>query len=610
MFLLRAKNTYGEKKQPVYQVKKYSCLYIASVEMFINLGEDVSVIKKTVDRTVHNLNLKTLTGEPVQLVLNENGIIVQEHKYKDSQANDVLMAHALKRICYTTSFPKKRIYVFVSRLPQEERVFSHFFLMQDKSTGDKIIKELSNAFTNAFKTKKRKTLEKDHRRNLRAKHPVAPAPLPLQAPKPQASPKKKKNNPPPQDQFVPPPPYVDVLSNQDQMFQEFDIISPVNTPSAPPLSITPTGPGAFFIDNAFPLQQAQALPAYRNDPFIPQHAEPLYVDDPFVSQQDPFAPQRDPFAPQRENFAQIDIQQDPFSQFQIFPDSPNRNGCDAMEASDGLPSYNSYNKEFHLGHQVSKDDLLIDLTSPEHIPAPSGRLLRSLSTSNVLEEVRSDSPPFLPPAYQPPEHVEPIPDIPTNHQETAASHFRSRIGNQNEQATRPKSGIYPSLSAGLERNSFVEPFNAADQSHGFSYQDEHYALANEPWFQEGLPRDIIIELLKDQKQGAFFIRESLSQPGKLALSVKGSNNVIHFLIDKSRKGYSVENDKLFFPSISLLVMHHSINRGVLPCTLTVGDSNPAYLRADHLESSDSEAEGEDPIYTTYALTGSMNVQQH
>ena len=610
MFLLRAKNTYGEDKKKVYQVKRYPCLYVSSVEMFTDLNEDVSVLKKTVDRTVSNLNLKALTGEPVQLVLNENGIIIQENKFKDNQANSVLMAHALKRICYTTSYHKKRIYVFVSRLPQEERVFAHFFLMQDKSSGDKIIKELSNLFTNAFKAKKRKTLEKDKRRNLRAQHPVAaPAPQPQKPVKVPASPKKAKNksNPPPLNQFAPPPPYVDVTANQDALFQEFDIISPLNTPSAPPFSPEQTParnnfagaeafpPGYGYLPQVptFDTPPQQATAAYLNDPFLPQPEQPRYIEA--------------PFAPQRANLNLIDVQ-DPFSAFQFFPQSNNVSSS-ALEASDGLPSYNSYSREFQTEPIVSRDDMLIDLTSPEH--RPTTRLMRSLSTSNVLDEVRSDSPPFLPPAYIAPDSPE-VPLPPSEPQQASAPAFRCRIGVQNGSPARPKSGIYPSLSSGLERQRTpMLPFAADDfEPSAISYKDEHFELVNEPWYQEGLPRDIIIELLRDQKEGAFFIRESLSQPGKLALSVKASTAVVHFLIIKSNKGYHVESDKIFFPSISLLVMHHSINRGVLPCTLTVADSNPAYLRADHLESSDSEAEGEDPVYTTYALTNSMNIHQH
>ena len=579
MFLLRAKNTYGDKKQQqVSQVKRFNCLYIASFELFVDIGHDQSAMKKTVDRTVSNLNLKTATGEPVQIVLNESGIIVQEYKYKDQLANAVLMAHALKRICFTTSFPKKRIYVFVARLPQEERVFAHFFLMQDKSSGDKIIQELSKAFTNAFKTKKRRTLEKDQRRNLRSQHQLAPQqaqahpqakPQAHPQAKPQAqaepprapaSPKKRKEKHQPVSEFHPPPPYADILSNEGQFIQQYNMTSPITSPSAPPLYPDP-------------------IPSYPPQPLpfdLPQQAAPLYMID--------------PFAPQLETHATQ------------LPQLPNHRPNSALEESDGLPSYNNYNKATDPAFIVSKDELLIDLNSPDHIATPTTRLTRSLSTSNMLDEVRSSTPD--PPPYRTPDLI-----VPTNSQEAALPPFRSRISN--ETVSRPKSGLYPSLSSGLERvTDILLPVDDIDIiTNRFSHH-EHYELANEPWYQQGLPRDIIIEILQSQKEGAFFIRDSLSNPGKLALSVRCSSSVQHYLIIQSRKGYQIENDKIFFPSISLLVMHHSINRGVLQCTLTVGDSNPSYLRADHLESSDSEAEGEDPVYTSHALTGSMNLHQH
>ena len=594
MFLLRAKNTYGDKKQQqAYQVRRFNCLYIASVELFMEIGHDQSAMKKTIERTVNNLNLKTITGEPVQLVLNETGIIIQEYKYKDQLANTVLMAHALKRICFTTSFPKKRLYVFVSRLPQEERIFAHFFLMQDKSSGDKIIQELSKAFTNAFKTKKRRTLEKDHRRNLRSQHPVAPpqaqARAQAEAPKVPASPKKRRENPKALSEFLPPPPYADVL-NQDQLLQEYNIISPLSAPSAPPLLPNPI-PTYPLQPLPFDLPPRQAPPLSRHDPFAPRPSGPAYIQD--------------PFSPQPNNFNPACFQLDPFSDFQFPTQVPKYTPNSALQESDGLPSYNSYNKAtdpaFQMERLVSKDELLIDFNSPDYISTPTTKLTRSLSTSNMLDEVR-DSSPIPPPPYKTPDLL--IPD----HEET--SPFRSRI--KNEQVSRPKSGIYPSLSSGLERGTdFLQTFDDSDiNTNGYSHQHDHYELANEPWYQPGLPRDIIIEILQSQKEGAFFIRESLSQPGKLALSVRDSSGVTHYLIIKSRKGYHIENDKIFFPSLSLFVMHHSINRGLLACTLRVGDSNPSYLRSDNLESSDSEAEGEDPIYTSHSLTGSMNVHQH
>ena len=595
MFLLRAKNNYGDKKQPrVPEIPKFNCLYISSVELFMDVGQDQSAMKKTVARTVGNLDLKTVTGEPVQILLNETGIIVQEHKYKDPSANVVLMAHALKRICFTTSFPKKRLYVFVSRLPQEERIFAHFFLMQDKSSGDKIIQELTKAFTNAYKTKKRRTLEKDQRRNLRSQHPVAPpqaqtrteAKTQAHTPKAQASPAKRKEKFQPLSQFQPPPPYADVLSEQEQILQQYDITSPTEVPSAPPLFSYPI-PALPQQHLPFDLPpQAPAL--FRHDRFAPQPAVPAYTQDPFLPQLSP-------------NYYQLD----PFSQFEPPLQAPNQRPHSTFQESDGLPSYNSYNKAsdptFQVERMVSKDELLIDLSSPDHIP-PTTKLTRSLSTSNMLDEVRDSSPlspPIMPPAL----------NIP-NHPDAALPAFRSRIGN--ETASRPKSGIYPSLSSGFERGAgSPQSFDDNDfNANGYSHLQEDYELQNEPWYQQGLPRDIIIEILQSQKEGAFFIRESLSQPGKWALSVRDKSSVQHYLIIKSRNGYQLENDKIFFPSISRLVTHHSINRGVLPCTLAVGDSNPSYLRDDNLESSDSEAEGENPLYTSHALTGSMNVQHH
>ena len=574
MFLLRARNQLNEKK---HRVLKYTCLYIASVELFMDIGPDQSAMKKTIERTVGNLDLKTVSGDSVNLLINNNGIVIQ-----DSRTETLIMAHALKRICFTTSFPKKKIYVFVSRLPQEERIFAHFFLMHDKSSGQKITQELAKAFTHAYKEKKTRSIQRDHRRSMRAQpQPLnsgAQRPMPPVPPVASAPPKKNKAKSPPFTGFDPPPPaYADQIVQNEQFLEAFDVESPVHLPSAPPLSagVPPYNPP---LPTLYPFSQQ---PALNNGHYPP------------VANQQLLQPE-----PQSINSVPAQWAQDPFSPFHASAQPPN------SVLGDGLPSYNSATVELQEGRRTN-DGLLINLDSPEHIQKPATNLYRSLSTSNMLDDTRSFTPP--PPPFQ---ELDMIPQLPFNQpQPPLLEPNRVRVAERDVPA-RPMSGLYPALSYGMEERTHQEPiFERNANNIEEDYQLEKYELANEHWFQPGLPRDIIIEILLSQKEGNFFIRESASQTGKLVLSVRSSTDVSHYLIVKTKKGYHLENDKLFFPSLSFLVMHHSINKGLLPCTLSLSDTNPSYLRADHLESSDSEAEGEDPIYTQYAVTNSMKIHQ-
>ncbi|CAL4131807.1 unnamed protein product, partial [Meganyctiphanes norvegica] len=45
-------------------------------------------------------------------------------------------------------------------------------------------------------------------------------------------------------------------------------------------------------------------------------------------------------------------------------------------------------------------------------------------------------------------------------------------------------------------------------------------LKSAPWFQAGIPREIALEVLSREPEGAFMVRESTSKPGCYALSLR------------------------------------------------------------------------------------------
>ncbi|CAI8040730.1 SH2 domain-containing protein 5 [Geodia barretti] len=84
---------------------------------------------------------------------------------------------------------------------------------------------------------------------------------------------------------------------------------------------------------------------------------------------------------------------------------------------------------------------------------------------------------------------------------------------------------------------------------GGGYQDDAMAmlpdfdslsLDDADWFQAGLPREIVVELLSQQPEGAFFVRESASSLGSYALSmVAPDSGVRHFLIEERDGHFSL-----------------------------------------------------------------------
>ena len=89
-------------------------------------------------------------------------------------------------------------------------------------------------------------------------------------------------------------------------------------------------------------------------------------------------------------------------------------------------------------------------------------------------------------------------------------------------------------------------------------------LRTAPWFQSGVPRDVSLEALLREPEGAFVVRESHSQgQSGLALSVRVPHDfypggIAHYLIIRAAKGFRIKVCKrnqikcqcLILPSLS------------------------------------------------------------
>jgi hypothetical protein len=98
------------------------------------------------------------------------------------------------------------------------------------------------------------------------------------------------------------------------------------------------------------------------------------------------------------------------------------------------------------------------------------------------------------------------------------------------------------------------------------------------WYQPHLPRELAVKILSDCTVGSFIVRTSQSQIGSgcLALTVRvpksfNGTGILHYLIVVSESGFRIKGFSKVFPSLSGLVVHHSVMKEALPCRLVTGE---------------------------------------
>ncbi|XP_021208969.1 EGFR adapter protein isoform X1 [Bombyx mori] len=116
-------------------------------------------------------------------------------------------------------------------------------------------------------------------------------------------------------------------------------------------------------------------------------------------------------------------------------------------------------------------------------------------------------------------------------------------------------------------------------------------LRQAPWFQQGIPREIALEVLSSQPVGAFLVRGSTTQAGCYALSVRVPRDfqptgIAHYLILRTPKGYKIKGFTKEFTSLTALVTHHSVMPELLPAPLRLPRAGPGRApprRRDHAD---------------------------
>ncbi|XP_019760108.1 uncharacterized protein LOC109537698 isoform X2 [Dendroctonus ponderosae] len=138
------------------------------------------------------------------------------------------------------------------------------------------------------------------------------------------------------------------------------------------------------------------------------------------------------------------------------------------------------------------------------------------------------------------------------------------------------------------RTRFKQMNDCTTSVHSPSYSIENRIESNlrmAPWYQEGIPREIALEILHQEPIGSFMVRKSTTKLGCFALSVRvprsfHARGIAHYLIIYSAKGYRIKGFTKDFPSLGSLIVHHSVMPELLPCPLSLARYHPIRIIAD------------------------------
>ncbi|XP_013771956.1 uncharacterized protein LOC106457118 [Limulus polyphemus] len=117
---------------------------------------------------------------------------------------------------------------------------------------------------------------------------------------------------------------------------------------------------------------------------------------------------------------------------------------------------------------------------------------------------------------------------------------------------------------------------------------EERGLREAAWFQAGIPREIVLEVIANEPVGSFLVRKSTSKPGCYALSLRvpltfQPTGIAHYLILKTIRGYKIKGFTKEFSTLSALITHHSVMPELLPCPLRISRHSPIWHRLNYHE---------------------------
>ncbi|XP_076297510.1 uncharacterized protein LOC143217291 isoform X4 [Lasioglossum baleicum] len=186
-------------------------------------------------------------------------------------------------------------------------------------------------------------------------------------------------------------------------------------------------------------------------------------------------------------------------------------------------------------------------------------------------------------------------------------HNSPSSGTETEFKSKRRSQISTSSSSvpadGSTHGSTPTPPPLPERTDSLNNRSEEAELRKAPWFQAGIPREITLEVLSQEPEGAFMVRESTSKPGCYALSLRvprefQPSGIAHYLIKRTNKGYKIKGFTKEFTTLTALITHHSVMPELLPCPLSLSRYNPSFVKSD--SNKDFADIDSDPDYNTLA----------
>jgi hypothetical protein len=105
--------------------------------------------------------------------------------------------------------------------------------------------------------------------------------------------------------------------------------------------------------------------------------------------------------------------------------------------------------------------------------------------------------------------------------------------------------------------------------------DDQLILEDATWYQAGLPRELVMDILHHQPPGSFMVRDSSTNPGCHALSIVAPNHqILHYLIIRNPDGFYIQGSNKYHPDLMSLILYHATYVDFLPSALLLGSSNP------------------------------------
>lgn len=160
---------------------------------------------------------------------------------------------------------------------------------------------------------------------------------------------------------------------------------------------------------------------------------------------------------------------------------------------------------------------------------------------------------------------------------------------QQAAAQRPPELKPKAAGGGRDADGYALPQDASGPTPGAG-ESKATSIQNAAWFQAGVPREIAMELLEMSDDGAFVVRDSSSQPGNYALTLKGDGLMHHFIIRKVPQGYVLGSEaqgQSPFGDLGSLIVNYAGTPGCLPCCLSLDSFNQVYKEHDDEKSEHS-----------------------